>query len=129
MEEQSNNTFRMPNRSARRKAMKIQGFFKQKKNLSLSDKAKLSKEIRVNGSEIHNANVERNEKAAFMKLEEIESKKISRWREEGYNDKEIAQLREADSLIMIKNKATWQADKKSAKDIIKKVSESLKARS
>ena len=51
------------------------------------------------------------------------------WREEGYNDKEIAQLREADSLIMIKNKATWQADKKSAKDIIKKVSESLKARS
>ena len=119
MNETSNETARIPNRTQRRLAMKHQGLLEQKRNLSLSDWSKLCREIRSKGQEIHQANVERNDKAIFAKLEEIESKKISTWKEEGYTDKEIEKLREAYSLIMIKDKSTWQADKKVARNIIK----------
>jgi|TARA_R110000803_G_scaffold3925_2_gene13423 hypothetical protein len=119
MNETSNETARIPNRTQRRLAMKHQGLLEQKRNLSLSDWSKLCREIRSKGQEIHQANVERNDKAIFAKLEEIESKKISTWKEDGYTDKEIEKLREAYSLIMIKDKSTWQADKKVARNIIK----------
>ena len=119
MNETSNETARIPNRTQRRLAMKHQGLLEQKRNLSLSDWSKLCREIRSKGQEIHQANVERNDKAIFAKLEEIESKKISTWKEDGYTDKEIEKLREAYSLIMIKDKSTWHTDKKVARNIIK----------
>ena len=129
MNETSNETARIPNRTQRRLAMKHQGLLEQKRNLSLSDWPKLCREIRSKGQEIHQANVERNDKAIFAKLEEIESKKISTWKEDGYTDKEIEKLREAYSLIMIKDKSTWQADKKVARNIIKEARLNLQKRS
>jgi hypothetical protein len=129
MNETSNETARIPNRTQRRLAMKHQGLLEQKRNLSLSDWSKLCREIRSKGQEIHQANVERNDKAIFAKLEEIESKKISTWKEDGYTDKEIEKLREAYSLIMIKDKSTWQADKKVARDIIKEARLNLQKKS
>tara|TARA_R110000751_G_scaffold70404_1_gene142841 strand:+ start:1576 stop:1965 length:390 start_codon:yes stop_codon:yes gene_type:complete len=129
MNETSNETARIPNRTQRRLAMKHQGLLEQKRNLSLSDWSKLCREIRSKGQEIHQANVERNDKAIFAKLEEIESKKISTWKEDGYTDKEIEKLREAYSLIMIKDKSTWQADKKVARNIIKEARLNLQKRS
>ena len=122
-------TSTIPNRGQRRMAMKHQGFLKQKKNLSLSEWSKLCKEIGSKGKEFHQANVERSEKANFARLEEIESKKISIWKEEGFTDKEIEQLREAYSFIMIKDKSTWHSDKKQARNIIKKTRLSLQKRS
>ena len=119
----------MPNRSQRRKAMAHQGFLKQKSKLSLSEWSKLCKELRIKGNEIHQVNAERSEKANFERLEEIESTKISNWREEGYTDKEIEQLREAYSFFMIKNKSTWHADKKVARKTIKELSLKLQERS
>ena len=129
MNETSNETARIPNRTQRRLAMKHQGLLEQKRNLSLSDWSKLCREIRSKGQEIHQANVERNDKAIFAKLEEIESKKISTWKEDGYTDKEIEKLREAYSLIMIKDKSSWHTDKKVARNIIKEVRLSLQKRS
>ena len=119
----------MPNRSQRRKAMAHQGFLKQKSKLSLSEWSKLCKELRIKGNEIHQVNAERSEKANFERLEAIESTKISNWREEGYTDKEIEQLREAYSFFMIKDKSTWHADKKVARKTIKELSLKLQERS
>ena len=129
MNDTATQTSTIPNRSQRRKAMAHQGFLKQKKNLSLYEWSKLCKEIGDKGKEFHQANVERSEKANFARLEEIESKKISVWKEEGFTDKEIEQLREAYSLIMIKDKSTWHTDKKQARNIIKKTRLSLQKRS
>ena len=129
MNEANNKTSGIPNRSQRRMAMKHQGLLKQKRNLSLSDWSKLCTEIRIKGNEIHQANVERNENAMFARLEEIEAKKISQWKEEGYNDNEIEQLREAHALTAIKDKNTWKADKKKAIDIIKETRTNLQQRS
>ena len=129
MNDTATQTVIMPNRSQRRKAMAHQGFLKQKSKLSLSEWSKLCKELRIKGNEIHQVNVERSEKANFERLEEIESTKISNWREEGYTDKEIEQLREAYSFFMIKNKSTWHADKKVARKTIKELSLKLQERS
>ena len=129
MNEASNETTRIPNRRQRRMAMKHQGYLKQKGNLSLKEWSELCKEFRSKGNEIHQANVDAAEKAVYTQLEEIESKKISVWKEEGYTDKEIEKLREAYSLIMIKDKSTWQADKKVARNIIKEARLNLQKRS
>ena len=129
MNETSNKTTSIPNRSQRRMAMKHQGLLKQKRNLSLSDWSKLCKEIRVKGNEIHQANVERNENAEFARLEEIEAKKITEWREEGYTDKEIEKLRDALAMITIKDKSTWHTDKKVARNTFKELRLKLQERS
>jgi len=123
-----NTTASIPNRKQRRLAMHHQGLLKQKANLSLTDWYTLCKEIRRNGNEIHQANVERSENVAFARLEEIESKKIANWKEEGYNDKEIVKLREAFSIMSIKDNATWHKDKKIARNLIKEVKLSLQKR-
>jgi hypothetical protein len=110
-------------------AMKHQGLLKQKRNLSLSDWTKLCNEIRAKGNEIQQANAERCENIAFAKLEEIEASKMLAWKAEGYNDKEIEKLREAYSIMAVKNKDTWNADKKIARNIIKEARLSLQKRS
>ena len=115
----------IPNRRQRRMAMAHQGLLKQKSKLSLAEWYKLCSEIKIKGNEIHEANIERDEKSNFARLEEIESVNISNWKEEGYTDKEIEQLREAYSIFMIKEKSTWHKDKKVARKIIKELSSTL----
>lgn len=115
----------IPTRKQRRAAMAHQGLLKQKGNLSLAEWNKLCIEIKIKGNEINQANIERNEKSIFARLEEIESVNISNWKEEGYTDKEIEQLREAYSIFMIKDKSTWHKDKKVARKIIKELSSTL----
>ena len=128
MNESSNETARIPYRSHRRMAMKHQGLLKQKRNLPLSEWRELCREIRIKGNEIHQANVDRIDNATFARLEEIESKKISVWKEEGYNDKEITKLREAYSIMSVKDKSTWHTDKKIARNLIKEARLSLQKR-
>ena len=123
-----NESSRIPNRRERRMGMKYQGLLKQKSKLSLSDWTKSCAEIRTKGNEIHQANVDRNENSNFAKLEESESKQVSTWKDEGYNDEEIEQLREAYALMAIKNKATWHTDKKVARKIIKDTRSQLQKR-
>lgn len=121
-------TSNIPNRSQRRMAMKHQGFLKQKRDLSLPDWLQLCKEVRSKGNEIHEANIDNVEKSICTRFEEIESSKITQWKEEGYTDEEIKQLREAYALIMIKDKTTWHADKKLARKMLKELSLKLQER-
>jgi hypothetical protein len=128
MKEVSNETSSIPNRSQRRMAMKHQGFLKQKRNLALPEWLLLCKEVISKGNEIHQANIDRVDKSVFARFEEIESAKIIQWKEEGYTDKEIKQLREAYALIMIKDKTTWHADKKLARKMLKELRLKLQKR-
>jgi len=120
---------KMPNRNQRRKAMKFQGFLKQKSKLPLTEWSKLCRETAKHGKEIHAANLDAADKAHYAKLEEKENIKIAKWKTEGYTDKDIEQLREAYSLIMIKDKTTWHTDKKVARKIIKELNLKLRNRS
>jgi hypothetical protein len=128
MNEVPNMTANIPNRRQRRLAMHHQGLLKQKANLSLSEWSKLCREIIIKGNEIHQANIERNENAVFAMLEELESKKIATWQAEGYNDQEIKQLREANSITVVKDKSTWHTEKKIARNLIKEARLSLQKR-
>ena len=112
---------RIPNRSQRRTAMHHQGILKMKSKLSLKDWTEVCKQAREKGKEIHAANVDAVEKSMYASLEAAEVKHITRWKEEGYTDKEIEKLREAYALIMIKDKSTWHTDKKVARKTIKEL--------
>ena len=115
----------IPNRRQRRAAMKNQGILKMKGKLSFKEWLEICKQTREKGKEIHEANVEAAEKSIYAKLEEVENVKIANWKEEGYTDKEIEKLREAYSLIMVKDKSTWHADKKLARKTIKELTSTL----
>ena len=123
MSETANQT--IPNRRQRRAAMKNQGILKMKSKLSFKEWLEICKQTREKGKEIHEANVEAAEKSIYAKLEEVETVKIANWKEEGYTDKEIEKLREAYSLIMVKDKSTWHADKKLARKTIKELTSTL----
>jgi len=115
----------IPNRRQRRAAMKNQGILKMKGKLSFKEWLEICKQTREKGKEIHEANVEAAEKSIYAKLEQFENVKIANWKEEGYTDKEIEKLREAYSLIMVKDKSTWHADKKLARKTIKELTSTL----
>ena len=118
----------IPNRRQRRMAMKHQGILKMKSKLSLKDWIKVCKQTREKGHEIHTANTEAAEKTIYAGLEAAENIHISRWKEEGYTDKEIEKLREAYSFLMIKDKSTWHTDKKVARKTIKELASTLHKR-
>ena len=123
MSETTNQT--IPNSRQRRAAMKHKGILKMKSKLSFKDWLEICKQTREKGKEIHEANVEAAEKSIYAKLEQVENNKIAYWKEEGYTDKEIEKLREAYSLIMIKDKSTWHTDKKVARKTIKELASKL----
>jgi len=123
MSETANQT--IPNRRQRRLAMKHQGILKMKSKLSFKEWLEICKQTREKGKEIHEANTEAAEKSIYAALEAAENIHISRWKEEGYTDKEIEKLREAYSLIMIKDKSTWHSDKKVARKTIKELASKL----
>jgi|TARA_R110001599_G_scaffold35652_2_gene112464 hypothetical protein len=128
MSKTANQTQTMPNRSQRRLAMKYQGILKMKGKLPLNEWSEVCKQTREKGKEIHEANVEAADKSIYAKYEEIENKKISQWKEEGYTKKEIEELREAYASIMIKDKENWHRDKKIARNTIKELRSKLTKR-
>ena len=108
----------LPNHRERRASLKRAGILKQKSKLPFNKWLELTRESIQRGREIHEANVQEVEQAFTARLEEEEGKRISEWRESGYNEKEIELLREAFALRAIKDKKTYQADKKEAKRLI-----------
>jgi hypothetical protein len=118
----------IPNRRERRAAMKHAGILKQKSKLSYKKWLEVTRENIRQGKEIHAANVDAMEKSKIAQLEEMESKAISGWKEAGYNSKEIELLREAWALTTVRDKESWQEDKKEAKEIRAKVEEMKKSR-
>ena len=117
-----------PNRRQRRLAMKYQGLLKAKSKLPFHKWMEITKENIERGKELHAANTDAVEKRIAEQLESIEERKIEAWKETGYNDKEIEMLREANAILSVRDKETWQTDKKIARKLMKEARESLNKR-
>lgn len=123
-----NHMTQAPNRRQRRLAMKYQGILKAKRKLSFKDWMEVTSDSIKKGKEIHAANVDAAETKIAEQLEAAEERKIVAWREEGFNDKEIEMLREANAILSIRHKETWHTDKKVARKLIREARESLNSR-
>jgi len=110
---------KVPNGRQRRAAMKSNGFFKMKKNLTRKDRNKLREDNIKRGNEIFEKNLEVFEKSKAKQLEKIEERQIKNWKKQGYNDSEIEMLREANAIITVKDKDSWKTDKKHARQLMK----------
>ena len=88
----------------------------------------ITKENIERGKELHAANVDSVEKSIAERLESIEERQIVAWQEVGYNENEIKLLREANAILMVKDKETWHTDKKEARQLMKDARESLNKR-
>jgi len=119
----------IPNRQQRRRAMKYQGLLKMKSKLPLKEWLEICRQTREKGKEIHQANIEKAERDWLAKLEEIESSKVKQWKNEGYTDKEIEELREVFATMTIRDKSTWHTDKKEARTKLKELRLKLQERS
>ena len=117
-----------PNRRQRRLAMKYQGILKAKSKLPFHKWMEITKENIERGKELHAANVDSVEKSIAERLESIEERQIVAWQEVGYNENEIKLLREANAILMVKDKETWHTDKKEARQLMKDARESLNKR-
>ncbi len=117
-----------PNRRQRRLAMKYQGILKAKSKLPFHKWMEVTRENLQRGKELHAANTDAVEKKIAEQLESIEESKIIAWKEVGYNDKEIKMLREANAILSVRDKETWQTDKKVARKLMKDARESLNKR-
>ena len=117
-----------PNRRQRRLAMKYQGLLKAKSKLPFHKWMEITKENIERGKELHAANTDAVEKSIAERLESIEERQIVAWQEVGYNENEIKLLREANAILMVKDKETWHTDKKEARQLMKDARESLNKR-
>ena len=117
-----------PNRRQRRLAMKYQGLLKAKSKLPFHKWMEITKENIERGKELHAANTDAVEKSIAERLESIEERQIVAWREVGYNENEIKLLREANAILMVRDKDTWQSDKKDARKMMRDARESLNKR-
>ena len=117
-----------PNRRQRRLAMKYQGLLKAKSKLPFHKWMEITKENIERGKELHAANTDAVEKSIAERLESIEERQIIAWREVGYNENEINLLREANAILMVRDKETWQSDKKEARKMMRDARESLNKR-
>lgn len=119
----------IPTRRERRAAMKYQGILKMKSKLSFSKWCEFTTNTIKAGKEIFEANRDRIEKSIGEQLETMEAKLITTWRDMGYTDSEIEQLREANAILTIRDMETWHTDKKVARKIMKDVYQALISRS
>ena len=118
----------LPNRFTRRKINKHNGFAKVKRHLPFATWCKFILNLQKGGKELHNSNVDRQDKIFQEILEAKEIVKIEMWKGLGYTEEEIQKLRTASAITAVKNKDTWQTDKKIARRIFKEVAESLRKR-
>lgn len=82
----------------------------------------------ADGRKIHQQNLDRNEELQSTRLEAILMSCKSNWFGMGYNESEVALLEEAWALLTVKDKDTYRADKKRARQLQKQAADSLAAR-
>jgi hypothetical protein len=118
----------LPNRFIRRKINKHNGFAEVKRHLPFSTWSKFIVNLQKGGKELHASNVDRQDKIYHEILEARELVKIEFWKGLGHTEEEIQKLRTAFAITAVKNRDTWQTDKKIARSIFREVSESLAKR-
>lgn len=82
----------------------------------------------ADGRKIHQQNLDRNAQLQETRLEAILMSCKSNWFGMGYNKEEVALLEEAWALLTVKDKETYRADKKKARQLQKQAADSLAAR-
>jgi hypothetical protein len=82
----------------------------------------------ADGRKIHQQNLDRNAQLQETRLESILMSCKSTWFSVGYNKEEVALLEEAWALLTVKDKETYRADKKKARQLQKQAADSLAAR-
>jgi hypothetical protein len=102
-------------------------------------RTKLRQQNMENGRKIHQQHVDASEARNAARLEQIlegytnaDGERVpglkDQWSAQGYNDKEIAMLEEAWALSVIKDKETYQSDKKKRRALQKEAKASRDAR-
>jgi hypothetical protein len=126
-------------RRQRRWMQKQQGLTRYIQKLPLADRLKLQRQNQENGRKLHQQHLDIQEQRNHTRLERIlegytneEGEKVpglkDNWAAQGYNQKEIDMLEEAWSLSVIKDKTTYQADKKKRRALEKEAKASRDAR-
>jgi hypothetical protein len=131
----------LPSRRQRRYMMKQQGILKYLSKLPYlgETRSKLRQQNMENGRKIHQQHLDAQEARNAARLEQIlegytneDGEKVpglkDNWKSQGYNAKEIDMLEEAWALSVIKNKETYQADKKKRRALQKEAKASRDAR-
>jgi len=115
---------KIPNRKQRREVMKHQGILGIIGKLSYTKRAEIRQGQR--GREIHTANVDAADKAVYASLEAKEIIMMQTWSNAGYNDAEVALLREAWQIDAVGNAS--REDKKHKKALLRQAMASRIAR-
>lgn len=131
----------LTSRKQRRYMMKQRGILRYISKLPFlgETRSRIRQENIENGRKLHQMHLDRIEQANAERLERIlegytneEGEKVpglkDNWKEQGYNQKEIDMLEEAWSLSVIKDKETYQADKKKRRALQKEAKASRDAR-
>ena len=118
------------NRRQRRYMMKQNGMLKYLSKLSFfhPTRAAIRQQNIENGRKIQEARRDAIEKARAERLEAILNSMKHTWANIGYNENEISMLEEAWAMTAIKDKETYQADKKQARKLMKEAANLLAAR-
>lgn len=117
---QNQNNVVLLTRRQRRYMLKERGILKQVSKLSFFNpvRSNVREQNMENGRKMHSQHMDiieqRNGELLEAKLESMKNT----WREIGYNDAEINLLEEAWSLTTIKDRETYRADKKRARQLM-----------
>lgn len=107
------------NRQERRRAYRNMGIIKAMNQLAWNhpDRVEFRRKNREQGEAKHRAMLEEMEKERYERLEHAAAEYEKKLKEDGYNQEEIDMLLEAHALESVKDKETWQADKKRRKEL------------
>jgi hypothetical protein len=110
--------------------MKQNGMLKYLSKLSFfhPTRAAIRRQNMENGRKIQEARMDAIEKAQAERLEAILNSMKHTWANIGYNENEISMLEEAWAMTAIKDKETYQTDKKQARKLMKEAANLLAAR-
>ena len=114
------------NRQERRRAYKQMGILKAMNQLAWNhpDRVEFRRRNREQGEAKHRATWETIEKERYERMEHAGAEYIKKCKAEGYEGEELKWLEEALALELVKDKETWQEDKKTKKKLRKKALES-----
>jgi hypothetical protein len=120
----------VPNRRMRRAIQKQNGMLKILKQLGYNNPAykAFKRETMEAGRKIHEANVARIEELNSTRLEAVLQNCKSTWFGMGYNQEEVTLLEEAWAMTAVKDKDTYRADKKRARELQREAAALMDAR-
>lgn len=119
-----------PNRRVRRSIQRENGILKTLKRLGYHHPAYKAFKVETAeaGKKIHEAHQERNESLTTTRLESILLSCKSTWFGMGYNQEEVTMLEEAWSMMVVKDRENYKANKKAARELQKAAANSMLAR-